>query len=140
MKAKKRSYQKLSDDFHKQFSVDCTKVFNPKGKSEQRSPLNKAALQKYSVEQWARFSVPIYENELMLADYHLIRDKGTSKYYIHPNKLGSTLGTKRQNSRLYQRQTGRKPIETFYKASDSRFDLIDKSPKCLSNVKKVTGV
>jgi|Transcript_23146 hypothetical protein len=34
----------------------------------------------------------------------------------------------------------RKPIDTFYKANDSRFDIIEKSPKCMSNVKKVTGV
>ena len=34
----------------------------------------------------------------------------------------------------------RKPIETFYQANDSRFDIIEKSPKCLTNVKKVTGL
>ena len=34
----------------------------------------------------------------------------------------------------------RKPIDTFYKANDSRFDVIEKSPKCMTNVKKVTGV
>lgn len=34
----------------------------------------------------------------------------------------------------------RKPIDTFYQANDSRFDMIEKSPKVLTNVKKVTGL
>ena len=76
----------------------------------------------------------------MLENYHLIKDKGTANYYIHPNKVPTTLGLKHQNHNLYKKMPPRKPIDTFYKANDSRFDVIDKSPKCMTNVKKVTGV
>ena len=76
----------------------------------------------------------------MLEKYHLIKDKGTANYYIHPNKVATTIGLKPQNTRLYKAMPARKPIDTFYKANDSRFDIIDKSPKCMTNVKKVTGV
>ena len=42
--------------------------------------------------------------------------------------------------RNFKRQNNRKPIDTFVVANDSRFEPIDKSPKILSNIKKVTGL
>lgn len=82
----------------------------------------------------------MYDSELMFEKYHLIKDKGTANYYIHPNKLNTTIGLKPQNQNLYKKMPNRKPIDTFFKANDSRFDVIEKSPKCMTNVKKVTGV
>lgn len=82
----------------------------------------------------------MYDAELMLKDYHLIRDKGTSNYYIHQNKVPEGIGLKKQNGRFYAKMKDRKPIDTFYQANDSRFDIIEKSPKVLTNVKKVTGL
>ena len=76
----------------------------------------------------------------MLKDYHLIRDKNTSDYYIHPNKVGTTLCQFKNNPNFYKKMKDRKPIESFFQANDSRFDLIQKSPKVLTNVRKVTGV
>ena len=121
-------------------AVDCTTTYLPNGKAQQRTPLNKAALQKHGVEMWARFSAPMYDSELMLKDYHLIRDKGTSDYYVRPNKLGSTLCQKKNNRNFYSRMRPRKPIDSFVKAHDSRFDMIQKSPACSTNVMRVTGL
>lgn len=39
-----------NDAWKKNFTVDCTTVYMPNGKSEQKTPLNKQALQKYAVE------------------------------------------------------------------------------------------
>ena len=44
------------------------------------------------------------------------------------------------NIRHFQRQNKRKEIDTFVNLNDSRFEPIDKSPKCMTNVKKVTGL
>lgn len=94
--------------------VDCTTVYLPNGKAQQLTPLNKAALQKFGVEQWARFSAPMYDAELMLKDYHLIRDKGTAQYTIHKNRVTTDLGTKPQNKKLYSNMKDRKQLDTFY--------------------------
>ena len=76
----------------------------------------------------------------MLKDYHLIRDKNTSDYYIHPNKVTTTLCQFKNNPNFYKKMKDRKPIESFFQANDSRFDSIQKSPKVLTNVRKVTGL
>jgi len=76
----------------------------------------------------------------MLKDYHLIRDKGSANYYIHPNKVTTSLGQKKANPRFYMHMKERKPIDTFVQINDSRFDIIEKSPRVLTNVKKVTGL
>jgi len=34
----------------------------------------------------------------------------------------------------------RKPIDTFFQANESRFDMIQKSPEVSTNVRKVTGL
>lgn len=34
----------------------------------------------------------------------------------------------------------RKPIDSFVNANDSRFETIDKSPRCLTNVKNIANV
>ena len=44
------------------------------------------------------------------------------------------------NIREFRRQNKRKEIDTFVNLNDSRFEPIDKSPKCMTNVKKVTGL
>lgn len=36
--------------------------------------------------------------------------------------------------------TDRKPIDSFVKLTDSRFENIDKSPSCLSTVKNISNV
>ena len=76
----------------------------------------------------------------MLRDYHLIRDKGTTNFYIHPNKVGTTLCQFKNNPNFYKKMKDRKPIDTFVQANDSRFDSIEKSPKVSTKVKKVTGL
>ena len=37
-------------DGRKAFEIDCTTVYLPNGKAQQKTPLNKAALQKFGVE------------------------------------------------------------------------------------------
>ena len=50
------------------------------------------------------------------------------------------LDKKMQNIRNFGRQNDRKPIDSFTNLNESRFEPIQKSPKNLSNVKKVTGL
>ena len=61
-------------------------------------------------------------------------------YYIHHNKVGTTLDKRMANVRQFRRQNNRKEIDTFYNLSDSRFEPIEKSPQNLTNVRKVTGL
>ena len=44
------------------------------------------------------------------------------------------------NIRHFRKQNKRKEIDTFVNLNDSRFEPIDKSPRCMTNVKKVTGL
>ena len=72
-------------------SVDYTTVFMPNGQSSQTKSLNKKYLKKYNVEHWAKYSGPSYETQLTLNNYHIVRDKGTTDYYIQENKVRTEI-------------------------------------------------
>lgn len=57
-----------------------------------------------------------------MKDYHLIRDKGSSNYYINANKVTESLCQKKNNPNFYKKMKDRKPIDSFFQANDSRFD------------------
>ena len=61
---------------------DCTAVYLPNGQQVNKTPLNKAALKQHNVEHWQKFSSPIYETVVTVDNYHVVKDKGTSQYYI----------------------------------------------------------
>ncbi len=76
----------------------------------------------------------------MLQNYHIVRDKGTANFYVDTNKTKDRLNEKQHATRSFYKQNKRKEIDTFISLNDSRFEMIQKSPANLSNVKKVTGV
>ena len=82
----------------------------------------------------------MYDSELMLENYHLVRDKGSANYYVRQNKISTTLCQKKNNRNFYAKMKSRKPIDSFVQVNDGRFDMIEKSPPCSTNVKKVTGI
>jgi len=100
----------------------------PNGQPCQKTPLNKAALQQHQVEHWQKFSSPVYDSELMLDDYHIIRDKGTANFYIDTNKVKGYLLDKQKGIRSFKKMNNRKGIHTFVSLNDNRFDSINKSP------------
>ena len=57
----------------------------------QNAPLNKQSLQQFQVEHWQKFSSPVYDTEVTLENYHLVKDRDSARYYVQPNKIESTL-------------------------------------------------
>lgn len=92
---------------------DYTTVFTPNGNAQKKDPLNKQALQKYKVEHWAKFSSPQYDCVLTLENYHLVKDRNSSAFYIQDNKVKGQLDTDMKNIRNFKKQNNRKQIDTF---------------------------
>ena len=86
-----------------------TTVYNTKGQPVQKSSFNKESLQQFQVEHWQKFSSPVYNTEVTLESYHLVKDKDSARYYVQPNKVESTIGRKMQeNTRGFEQQNKRK--------------------------------
>lgn len=132
--------QNQSKPLRKGQSVDCTTIYSPNGQSLQKNPLNKQALQVHKVEHWQKFSVPCYEMVLQLENYHVVKDRTTSNFYVQENNVKTALASNAHQIRKFNQQNKRKEIDTFYNLNESRFEPINKSPKILTNVKKVTGL
>ena len=77
---------------------------------------------------------------LQLENYHVVKDKTSANFYVQENHVKTQLGKNSHQVRRFNRQNKRKEIDTFQNLNESRFEPIDKSPKSLSNVKKVTGL
>lgn len=95
---------------------------------------------KHNVEHWQKFSSPQYNCVVSLENFHLVQDKNSANFYLQENKVKTTMNSKQQNVRLFQKQNNRKQIDTFVNLNESRFEPIQKSPGNLSNVKRVTGL
>ena len=76
----------------------------------------------------------MYPTVVTTNDYHLVRDKDSYNFYIESNHtdLGGKFKSSRNNH--FHRMTDRKEIDTFFNLNDSRFEIINKTPKVLSSV------
>ena len=50
------------------------------------------------------------------------------------------MNEKHKNIREFSRQKNRREIDTFVNLNEQRFEPIEKSPKCMTNVKKVVAL
>ena len=92
---------------------------------------------KHNVECWKKYTSPTYDTVVHLEHYHLVKDKNSANFYLEDNKVNSLMDRKQHNIRGFGRQGNRKQIDTFVRCSDSRFEPIQKSPKNMTNVKKI---
>ena len=75
----------------------------------QKSPFNKKSLQQFQVEHWQKFSTPVYNTEVTLESYHLVKDKDSARYYVMPNKVESKIGKQmHEKTRGFEQQNKRK--------------------------------
>ena len=79
---------------------------------------------KHNVEFWGKYSSPDYPTVLSLEHYHIVKDRDSSDFYIQNNKVSTLMDKKQHNIRGFNKQNNRKPIDTFVKCNDSRFDPI----------------
>ena len=91
------------------------------------------------MDHWKKFAAPTYPTVVTTNEYHMVKDKDTANFYIESNHAELKRGRNNRNNYMF-RMTDRKQIDTFFNLTDSRFDLINKSPKVLSNVPRSTGI
>lgn len=67
----------------------------------QRSPIAKTNLSIHQVDHWQKFSSPQYGTVVSLEHYHIVKDKGTSNYYIQDNKVKTNIAKNENATRRF---------------------------------------
>ena len=115
---------------------DFTTSYLPSGQSTKNTVLSKDQLRRaYHVEHWKKFAAPIYPTVVTTSNYHIVKDKESANYYIETNTVDRSIPNCNRNI-FFRRMTDRKEIDTFVNLNDSRFEIINKTPKVLSTVKR----
>ena len=91
------------------------------------------------MEHWKKFAAPIYPTVVTTSNYHIVKDKESANYYIETNTVDRSIPKSNRNI-FFKKMTDRKEIDTFVNLNDSRFEIINKTPKVLSTVKRQTGI
>ena len=102
--------------------------------------MNKEALKRvHHVDHWKKFAAPTYPTVVTTEQYHIVKDNNSHKYYIERNQVDREMPKNNRNIHFH-RMTDRKEIDTFFNLNDSRFEMINKTPKVLSTVPRRTGI
>ena len=102
--------------------------------------MNKDSIRRvHHVDHWKKFAAPTYPTVVTTELYHMVKDKDSAHYYIELNQVDRSMPTNHRRNHMH-RMTDRKEIDTFFNLNDSRFEMINKTPKVLSTVPRATGI
>ena len=102
--------------------------------------MNKDSIRRvHHVDHWKKFAAPTYPTIVTTEHYHMVRDKDSAKYYIELNHADRSL-PKNNHRNHFHKMTDRKEIDTFFNLNESRFEMINKTPKVLTTVPRPTGI
>jgi hypothetical protein len=92
------------------------------------------------IEDWTRRQVgydTVFEGEL----YHMVKDRDAPGFRIESNDREIQMPVPVSNKKLpaFGIMRGRRDSDVTHTLNDSRFEIIDKQPQCLSSVPRVPG-